>query len=100
MHQVMEDMQMDSNAREGADLQAINSITDREKGINALAIQYSVWTGDSVEECMRQAEEDWNEEHAELDEEDLEDELTQALLNTMDKRPLGDTEISVYKAEG
>ena len=100
MHQVMEYMQMDSNAREDADLEATNSITDREKGIKALAIQYSVWTGDTVEECIGQAEEDWDEEHAELDEEDLDNEWTQALLNTMDQRPLGDTEISVYKAEG
>ena len=99
MHQVMGHMQMVSNASEDADLEAINSITDREKGIKALAIQYSVWTGDSVEECMEQAEEDWDDEHAELDEEDLKDELTQALLNTMDQRPLGNTEISVYKVE-
>lgn len=99
MHQVMEDMQMDSNAREDADLAVINRITDREKGIKALAIQYSIWTGDSVDECMEQAEDDWDEVHAELDDDDLEDELTQALLNTMDQRPLGDSEISVYKAE-
>ena len=99
MHSVMDHMQMGANIQEDAELEAINSITDREKGIKALAIQYSVWTGDSVEECMEQAAEDWDEEHAELDEEDMDNEWTQALLNTMDQRPLGDTEISVYKAE-
>ena len=99
MHQVMDHMQMDANIREDADLEAINSITDREKGIKALAIQYSVWTGDSVEECMEQAAEDWDEEHAELDEEDLDDEWTEALFNSIKPEPLGDTDISVYRAD-
>ena len=36
MHQVMEHMQMVSNASEDADLEAINSITDRENGSHDL----------------------------------------------------------------
>ena len=99
MHSVMDHMQMGPNIREQEELEAIYKITDREKGIKALAIHYALMFEEGVADCMEQATEEWDEEHAEVDEEDLDDEWTEALFNSIKPEPLGDTDISVYRAD-
>ena len=99
MHSVMDHMQMAANIREQEELEAIYKITDREEGIKALAIHYALMFEEGVADCMEQATEDWDEEHAEVDEEDLDDEWTEALFNSIKPEPLGDTDISVYRAD-
>lgn len=99
MQQVMDHMQMDANIREQEELQAIYKITDREEGIKALAIHYALMFEEDVADCMEQATEEWDEEHAEVDEDDLDDEWTEGLFNSIKPEPLGDTVISVYRSD-
>ena len=83
---VLHTMTLENTAREVKELEKIYAIKDRLKGIKQLAIQYAVWTGDSVEDCMEQATEDWDAEHEEIDE----DALDFSFLPTVDT-------IEVYK---
>jgi hypothetical protein len=73
MQEVMDHMQMGVNIKEQEQLDAIFKITDREKGIEALALHYAVAFDEDVSEWMEQAAEEWDEEHEEVDEEDLDD---------------------------
>ena len=97
MHSVMDHMQMGANIQEDAELEAIHNITDRAKGIKALAMQFALWTGDTIEECMQQAEEEWDEEHKEIDEKDLDCSWMDDIIypNSDDLN----TDISVYRAD-
>ena len=97
MYSVMDHMQMGANVQEDAELEAIHNITDRAEGIKALAMQLALWTGETVEECMEQAEEEWDEEHEEIDEEELDcswmDDITYPNSDVLN------TDISVYRAD-
>ena len=97
MHQVMDHMQMGVNIREQEQLDAIFKITDREEGIKALAIHYAVVFDEDVSEWMGQAAEEWDEEHEEVDEEDLDFSwLDNIVYPNSDNL---DTDISVYRAD-
>ena len=97
MHQVMDHMQMGVNIREQEQLDAIFKIKDREEGIKALAIHYAVAFDEDVSEWMGQAAEEWDEEHEEVDEEDLDFSWLDNIVypNSDDL----DTDISVYRAD-
>ena len=86
MDLVMHVMDQEYTVREDVELEEINAIKDRLQGIKQLAIKYAEWTGDSVEDCMEQAIEDWDAEHEEIDE----DVLDFSFLPTVDT-------IEVYK---
>lgn len=97
MHQVMDHMQIGVNIREQEQLDAIFKIKDREEGIKALAIHYAVAFDEDVSEWMGQAAEEWDEEHEEVDEEDLDFSWLDNIVypNSDDL----DTDISVYRAD-
>ena len=97
MHQVMDHIQMGANIREQEELDAIFKITDREEGIKALAIHYAVAFDEDVSEWMGQTAEEWDEEHEEVDEEDLDFSWLDNIVypNSDDL----DTDISVYRAD-
>ena len=91
MDLVMHTMDQQNTARENSELEEIYAIKDRIRGIKRLAITYAVWCNSSVEECMEQATEDWDAEHEEIDEDDLD-------LSWLSDLPTEDT-IEVYKFE-
>ena len=82
-------MDQENTAREDVELEEIHATKDRLQGIKQLAIKYAEWTGDSVEDCMEQATEDWDAEHEEIDEDALD-------LSWLSDLPTVDT-VEVYK---
>ena len=97
MYQVIDHMQMGANIREQEQLDAIFKITDREEGIKALALHYAIAFDEEVSEWMEQAAEEWDEEHEEVDEEDLDFSWLENIVypNSDDL----DIDISVYRAD-